>query len=47
VEGWKGIKNGVMRFETENIRFDTWLLELKGKKWMEAWERFWCEELRE
>ncbi|KAH8893455.1 hypothetical protein GQ53DRAFT_840505 [Thozetella sp. PMI_491] len=47
VEGWKGLKDGIMKFETEEVKFDVWLLELKQKKWTEAWERFWSEEMRE
>jgi hypothetical protein len=46
VDGWNGIKDGVMKFETGEIRFDTWLLELKGTKWAGAWERVWSEEMR-
>lgn len=47
--GWKGVKDGVIRFEVEenNIRFDTWLKELKFTKWDEAWELFWSKEMQE
>lgn len=44
VEGWKGITNGVMSIEgMEDVKFKDWLVELKEKKWPEAWRRFWLE----
>ncbi|SPO05139.1 uncharacterized protein DNG_07825 [Cephalotrichum gorgonifer] len=44
VEGWKGLKGGVLRFEDKEVPFHHWLTELKEKTWPEAWERFWSEE---
>jgi hypothetical protein len=44
VEGWKGLKNGVLRFEDKEVIFRDWLVELKEKKWPEAWERYWDGE---
>jgi hypothetical protein len=47
--GWKGVKDGVIRFEAEenNIKFETWLSELKHSKWNTAWEMFWSKEMQE
>ncbi|KAK0610047.1 hypothetical protein B0T17DRAFT_545786 [Bombardia bombarda] len=44
VEGWKGIKDGVMVFEdaTKNQGVAAWLQELEFK-WTAAWDRFWAE----
>jgi hypothetical protein len=44
VEGWKGVKNGVMRIGTERIPFRDWLQELKDEKWPGAWNSFWRDE---
>lgn len=42
VDGWKGIKNGMVLIDGEEpFAFKDWLKELKEKKWPEAWERFW------
>lgn len=43
-EGWKGLKNGVLKFEDKEMVFRDWLVELKEKKWPEAWERYWDGE---
>jgi hypothetical protein len=47
--GWKEVMDGVIRFEVEenNIKFDTWLKELKFRKWNEALEMFWSKEMQE
>ncbi len=47
VEGWKGLKDGVMRFEDKEVSFKDWLRELEQQKWPMAWKRFWSEEMRE
>ncbi|KAK1766356.1 hypothetical protein QBC33DRAFT_612002 [Phialemonium atrogriseum] len=45
LEGWRGIKDGVMRIDGEEpIRFTDWLKDLKEKKWEAAWETFWRAE---
>lgn len=49
VEGWKGIKDGVMTIESadgkvEKVKFRDWLDELKTVKWKQAWEGFWRKE---
>ncbi|KIX01404.1 uncharacterized protein Z518_09130 [Rhinocladiella mackenziei CBS 650.93] len=45
IEGWKGIKNGVMKIDNqEPVKFKDWLEDLKNNKWKEAWERFWMVE---
>ena len=36
-----------MKFETEELKFVDWLGDLKDKRWAEAWERFWSEEMRD
>ncbi|KAI9704629.1 MAG: hypothetical protein M1820_005377 [Bogoriella megaspora] len=64
VEGWRGIKTGVMRIERvklkdrktegergedieegkselEEIKFVEWLKELKERRWVEVWEKWW------
>lgn len=44
VDGWKGIKNGMVLIEgQEPFAFKAWLEELKDKKWREAWEKFWLD----
>ncbi|CAN9121073.1 unnamed protein product [Alternaria alternata] len=44
VDGWQGIRRGVMTIEREKTEFQKWLKEIKGKKWPLAWERFWKRE---
>jgi hypothetical protein len=44
VEGWKGVKNGIMRIGNEQISFNDWLQSLKDEKWPAAWESFWKNE---
>jgi hypothetical protein len=44
VEGWKGVKNGVMRIANEKIPFKDWLQALKEERWPSAWESFWKNE---
>lgn len=42
VDGWKGVKNGMVLIEgQEPFAFKDWLVELKEKKWPQAWEKFW------
>lgn len=42
VDGWKGIKNGMVIIEgREPFAFKDWLIELKKEKWPRAWENFW------
>lgn len=44
VDGWKGIKDGMVFIEgQEPFAFKAWLEELKEKKWREAWEKFWLD----
>lgn len=43
-EGWKGLKDGVLRFEDREVPFHDWLTVLKEKTWPEAWEKFWSDE---
>jgi tetratricopeptide (TPR) repeat protein len=45
VAGWKGLKGGVLKFEDKEVPFQNWLTELKEKKWVEAWDRFWADEM--
>lgn len=44
VEGWKGLRDGVFRIGDTETPFREWLVEVKEKRWPEAWERFWTEE---
>jgi hypothetical protein len=46
IQGWKGVKNGVIRIEgedgkVEEIKFIEWLKGLKEERWVNAWEKFW------
>jgi tetratricopeptide (TPR) repeat protein len=42
IEGWRGVRNGIMRIGTEEIPFKTWLVQLEVK-WTKYWEEFWTE----
>lgn len=45
VQGWQGVKNGMIMIEgKEPVAFKEWLKELKEVKWKEAWEKFWLAE---
>ena len=41
IEGWKGIKNGVMTIGNEKIAFKEWLRAIKEERWVQAWDEFW------
>lgn len=42
IDGWKGIKDGMVLIEGEEpFAFNDWVKELKEKKWPQAWEKFW------
>ena len=43
VEGWGGLRSGVLRLGGEEVPFREWLDEIKDKKWPEAWAKFWSE----
>jgi hypothetical protein len=46
IEGWKGVKNGIIKIENEDpIPFKDWLQGLKDERWPAAWERFWKNEI--
>ncbi|KAJ4316346.1 hypothetical protein N0V94_005484 [Neodidymelliopsis sp. IMI 364377] len=42
VEGWRGIKGGMMRIAGEEIPFKNWLTQLESQ-WTEYWRGFWTE----
>ncbi|CAK4017686.1 glyoxalase bleomycin resistance dioxygenase [Lecanosticta acicola] len=44
VEGWRGVKNGVIRIGEEEVEFKEWLRLLKEERWPKAWEDFWRGE---
>jgi hypothetical protein len=44
VDGWRGVKNGVIRIGEEETPFQEWLDRLKGERWPKAWENFWKGE---
>ncbi|KAI9698896.1 MAG: hypothetical protein M1820_007317 [Bogoriella megaspora] len=44
IEGWKGIKDGVMYIGDEETPFKEWLQDLKDTKWKQVWETFWTSE---
>lgn len=47
VKGWKGVRDGVLRFDDREVRFKDWLGVLSEKTWVDAWDRFWSEEIQE
>ncbi|KAL7815852.1 hypothetical protein V8C26DRAFT_107768 [Trichoderma gracile] len=43
VEGWQGIKDGVMRLEGEEpVKFDDFLKRLQNEVCRDAWDRYWA-----
>lgn len=42
VEGWRGVKDGVMRLGSEEIPFRVWLGKLE-EQWARHWEEFWTD----
>lgn len=44
IEGWKGVKNGVLRIGDERILFEDWLVGLRDERWPQAWDEFWRNE---
>lgn len=43
INGWKGVKEGIISVGEESFKFDDWLAGLRDKRWKEAWETFWKE----
>ena len=41
IEGWKGVKDGVMTIGDKRIEFKVWLEELRDVTWKKAWAGFW------
>ena len=41
IQGWGGVKAGVMTIGEEKVPFKEWLSDVKERKWKEAWERYW------
>lgn len=44
IEGWRGVKNGVLRIGEEEIDFKEWMRGLREERWPQAWESFWTRE---
>jgi hypothetical protein len=44
VEGWQGIRQGVMSIGEKKIEFKEWLKEIKDEKRPSAWKKFWKRE---
>ncbi|KAH8895712.1 hypothetical protein GQ53DRAFT_803939 [Thozetella sp. PMI_491] len=42
VEGWRGLKNGVLKMNVE-ITFDDWLKDVKHE-WGAKWDQYWAED---
>jgi hypothetical protein len=42
IEGWRGIKSGMLRIGPKEVLFKTWLVDLEVK-WAKYWEDFWTE----
>ncbi|KAL6864636.1 hypothetical protein J3F83DRAFT_742527 [Trichoderma novae-zelandiae] len=43
VEGWQGIKDGVMRLEGEEpVKFDDFMKHLQNEVCRDAWDRYWA-----
>jgi tetratricopeptide (TPR) repeat protein len=43
VPGWKGIKDGIVCIDGEELfEFKKWLQEIKEVKWPQAWREFWA-----
>jgi hypothetical protein len=45
IEGWGGVKDGVITIGSEKIVFKEWLKDLKDVKWPNAWKAFWAKEM--
>jgi hypothetical protein len=41
VDGWKGVKDGVIYFGDEKLSFRKWLTGLRDERWPQAWEAYW------
>ncbi|KAH3966001.1 hypothetical protein HBH52_200240 [Parastagonospora nodorum] len=42
IQGWKGMKSGIMKIGTEEVPFKAWLVQLEVR-WAKYWEDFWTE----
>ncbi|KLU84503.1 hypothetical protein MAPG_03544 [Magnaporthiopsis poae ATCC 64411] len=44
VEGWRGIRNGVMRIGDEELPVKQWVADVE-KRWALYWDRYWSETM--
>lgn len=44
IDGWKGIKNGVIRAGDLEVKVKNWLKGLKEERWPKAWENYWLQQ---
>jgi len=44
MKGWKGIKNGVVRYGDTEVTVTEWLRGLKEERWPNAWKIFWTRQ---
>jgi hypothetical protein len=44
IDGWNGVKSGIIRIDKERTPFKEWLSGLKDERWPQAWETFWKNE---
>ncbi|KAI4648350.1 uncharacterized protein J4E79_009972 [Alternaria viburni] len=44
MKGWKGVKNGVIRYADTEITVTEWLRVLKDERWPNAWKIFWTRQ---
>jgi hypothetical protein len=44
MKDWKGIKNGVIRIDEDEVTVKEWLQGLKEERWQKAWEGFWTRQ---
>lgn len=44
MKGWKGIRNGAIRYRDTEITVTEWLRGLKEERWPNAWKIFWTRQ---
>jgi hypothetical protein len=44
MKGWKGVKNGIIRINDEELSVKDWIKGLKEDRWPKAWETYWARQ---
>jgi hypothetical protein len=44
MKGWRGVKNGIIRINDEELSVKDWIKGLKEDRWPKAWDTYWARQ---